>query len=128
MEACDPRVPYRVLNNTVTFLTFEADQGEDLNEDGDTDDLVLQTFNVRMAEQSAGLGASVGNPILTPQIRTLVDGATVHAGLVTTLASTTAGICTNTGQPCARNATCRGGTCYVPPGGCILDLGMGCNR
>ena len=27
LEACDPRVPYRVLNNTVTFLTFEDDQG-----------------------------------------------------------------------------------------------------
>src|SRR5207249_1112057 len=31
LEACDPRVPYRVLKNTVTFLTFEADQGADLN-------------------------------------------------------------------------------------------------
>jgi len=29
----------------------EGDQGEDLNGDGDSDDLVLQTFNVRLAGQ-----------------------------------------------------------------------------
>jgi len=35
LEACDPRVPYRVLKDTVKFLTLEADQSEDLNADGD---------------------------------------------------------------------------------------------
>src|SRR5438093_1248234 len=28
LEACDPRVPYRVGRDTVTFLTFEGDQGQ----------------------------------------------------------------------------------------------------
>jgi hypothetical protein len=27
LEACDPRAPYRVLNDTVKFLTFESAQG-----------------------------------------------------------------------------------------------------
>ena len=127
LEACDPRTPYRVLNNTVTFLTLEADQGEDLNGDGDTDDLVLQTFNVRMAEQGVSSAVIAGAGALAPPARTRVAGSAVHAGLVTTLASTTAGICTNSAQPCASNAACQGGTCFVPPGGCILDLGTPCD-
>src|SRR5207302_9219917 len=66
LEACDPRVPYRVLNNTVTFLTFEADQGKDLNGDGDTDDLVLQTFNVALAEVEGMCGpGQTSGPVAT---------------------------------------------------------------
>lgn len=42
LEACDPRQPYRILGSTVKFLTFEADQGSDLNGDGDQTDLILQ--------------------------------------------------------------------------------------
>ena len=130
LEACDPRVPYRVLNNTVTFLTFEADQGEDLNGDGDTDDLVLQTFNVAMAEAAGACGPSViGASAATLQARTRVEAVGVQAGLVTTLAAATAGLCTSTGTACATNANClpAGGTCFVPPGGCILDLGTACS-
>jgi len=128
LEACDPRVPYRVLNNTVTFLTFEADQGEDLNGDGDTDDLVLQTFNVAMAEATGMCSPSGASPAAAPvQARTKVAPGGVQAGLVTTLAAATAGVCTNTGTACATNANCAGGTCFVPPGGCILDLGTTCN-
>ena len=128
LEACDPRVPYRVLNNTVTFLTFEDDQGEDLNGDGDTDDLVLQTFNVAMAE-AAGMCASGGasNLVATARTRTAAASAGVHAGLVTTLAGVVAGVCTTTGRACASSANCGGGTCFVPPGGCILDLGTTCD-
>src|SRR5439155_24426516 len=86
LEACDPRVPYRVLNNTVTFLTFEVDQGEDLNGDGDTDDLVLQTFNVAMAEAAGMCGPSgAGAPTATARARTQVTPGGVQAGMVTTL-------------------------------------------
>jgi Tol biopolymer transport system component len=128
LEACDPHVPYRVLNNTVTFLTFESEQGEDLNGDGDTDDLVVQTFNVSMAE-AEGLCDSSGTSQSTATARTrtqIVPGG-VQAGLVTALAAEMAGICTTTGAACATGANCGGGTCFVPPGGCILDLGKTCD-
>lgn len=57
LEACDPRLPYRVFANSVKFLTFECDQGGtvkagcpgrgvDLNNNGSADDLVIQTYNV----------------------------------------------------------------------------------
>lgn len=44
LEACDPQLPYRVLENKVKFLTLEAAQGSDLNQDGDELDLILQQF------------------------------------------------------------------------------------
>lgn len=103
LEACDPRTPYRVLADTVTFLTFEGDQQEDLNVDGDQTDLVLQVFNVRQATMTGD-----------------VEGAR-HV-----LAATTAGVCTATGAACASDADCNGGICFLPPGGCIHDVGTAC--
>ncbi len=103
LEACDPRVPYRVLDDTVKFLTFEADQNTDLNGDGDRNDLVVQIFNARRACHTGSMDD------------------TCH-----TLAATTAGVCTNTGRPCTSDEACGGGSCFVPPGGCIRDLGTPC--
>jgi cysteine-rich repeat protein len=104
LEACDPRVPYLVLKDTVRFLAFEADQGRDLNGDGDQEDLVVQVLNVRQACQTGDM-----------------------EGACHTLAAITAGVCTTDGEPCASDASCGGGVCFVPPGGCILDLGTSCN-
>src|SRR5207245_5546857 len=91
-------------------------------------DLVLQTFNVAMAE-AAGMCASggAGSLVATARMRTAAAPVGVHAGLVTTLAGAAAGLCTTTGRACATSANCGGGTCYVPPGGCILDLGTACD-
>ena len=129
LEACDPRLPYQVLNDTVTFLTFECDQGgplkdagcatggTDLDGNGDADELVLQTFNVSMQE---ALGQ-----IACP--RTEKAGGIVHAGCTTSLAGASMGICTNTGAACATAKGCGGGTCFIPPGGCIKTLGSFCD-
>lgn len=62
LEACDPRQPYRVSDDSVKFLTFECDQGgsvtsgcaaggTDLNNDGDAADLVIERFNLRSRER-----------------------------------------------------------------------------
>ncbi len=124
LEACDPRVPYRVLRDTVTFLTLECDQGgdnhigcarggTDLNRDGDAGDLVVQVLNVRQACHT---------------------GDIAHACHV--LAAASAGICTNTAESCATDASCDcpaagagclPGTCFVPPGGCIRDRARPCD-
>lgn len=104
LEACDPRLPYRVLDNTVRFLTFEGDQARDLNGDGDLDDLVVQVLNVMKACHTGTM-----------------DGA------CSVLASTSAGICTTTGQACATDASCAPGTCFVPPGGCVRVLRRSCD-
>src|SRR5262249_21796746 len=102
--------------------------GTDLNGNGTADDLVLQTFNVATAEAEGmcsptGVAAAAA---AAPRRTTVVAGG-VRAGLVTTLGAATAGVCTNSGHACATNANCPGGACFVPPGGCILDLGTSCD-
>jgi len=117
LEACDPRLPYRVFKDTVKFLTLESEQGRDLDGDGCIgkfvrdpvphcvgDTLVLQIINVR---QACHTGDS--------------------AGACHTLAAAPAGICTNSGAACVGDASCSGGVCFVPPGGCIRDLGTPCD-
>lgn len=116
LEACDPRVPYRVGRDTVTFLSFECDDGRghlvdercpapggsDMNGNGRASDLVVQTVNVRL------------DPALAAARRQILGAAK-------------AGVCTLTATPCIDNLDCAPGTCFVPPGGCIVDLGLPCD-
>ncbi|MFN8545343.1 MAG: hypothetical protein U0807_14200 [Candidatus Binatia bacterium] len=115
LEACDPRFPYRVLHDSVRFLTFEADQGADLTGDGDTNDLVLQAFNPRAL--AAGVPAAS---------RTRAHARGVTPGVLTTLAAVSAGVCTDSGAACASDASCARGRCIVPPGRCFADTGTAC--
>ena len=123
-EACDPRLPYRVRKDTVTFLTLEPDQGGDLNNDGDQTDLVVQTFNARLADASAGLAAS--GTAAAPARTQRAQGA-VFAAPVTALGSVGAGVCSDTGAPCLQDDDCAAGACFVPPGACTKDLGVSCD-
>jgi subtilisin-like proprotein convertase family protein/Tol biopolymer transport system component len=124
-EACDPRVPYRVGKDTVTFLTLESAQGEDLNDDGDQSDLVLQTFNPRLTA-SAGRRGSLASRAAIATGRGLCRGVRPPAVLAT-LGSVGAGICTTTGQPCVDSRDCGTGTCFLPPGGCTrYETGAPC--
>ena len=122
-EACDARLPYRVIGDNVTFLTLEADQGsQDLDGNGDATGLVIQTFNARQAAEAAGGGGSFALAGFSPSS----GPSTTSVGAV--LGSVSAGICTTTGQACATDADCGGGSgsCYVPPGGCIENVGTYC--
>lgn len=115
-EACDRRVPYRVGRETVTFLTLEADQDSDLNNDGDRSDLILQTFNARLSRPSPS----------TFEQRMLHAQPAVFPAPVTSLGSVGGGVCSDSGRPCLQNADCVAGTCFVPPGGCLKDLATAC--
>src|SRR5262249_28049007 len=100
-EACDPRVPYRVLEHSVRYLTLESEQGPagtDLNGDGDTDDLVVQMLNLRQGAAPA------------PQV----------------LAAAAAGLCKGSGESCVTGTDCRQGPCLVPPSGCTREIGIDC--
>ncbi|MEW6269454.1 MAG: hypothetical protein AB1689_09185 [Thermodesulfobacteriota bacterium] len=139
-EACDPRIPYKVQDDTVTFLTFERDEGcstgprciagaTDLNGDLDSDDLVLQVFNARLASEVA---ARAGSEALAAALAAEQDGVDdEEAPMRRTLAAVSAGLCTSTGAACATDEECHGGpasaaVCFIPPGGCIADLGVAC--
>lgn len=119
VAACKPRHAFQVLNDTVTFLTREADDGRDLDGDDSTNGLVLQSFNAR-AHRSAPATAGAQSAAAP------LDAAGAM-GMVTTIGSVTAGICTTSGDACVSAADCgAGGDCYLPPGGCIVDLGAAC--
>jgi cysteine-rich repeat protein len=108
LEACDPRLPFRVTGAVVRFLTLEAEQGEDLDGDGDRADLILQTL-------------------------TLIPGAArwrapaAATAQITALGAVQAGVCSDSGDACAGPADCQTpATCYVPPGACVENLGVEC--
>jgi Tol biopolymer transport system component len=116
-SACDPRSPYRVYDDTVKFLTLESDQNEDLDQNGNQTDLVLQSFDVRAAEQPAAA-------LRRGFVRL---AATAGGGTVTTVGAVSAGICSDSGHACATEADCgSAAACYVPPGACDIDRGTPC--
>ena len=133
LEACDPRLPYRVDGKTVKYLTLESAQGAtgtDLNGNGNATDLLLMTFNaarpgqvlagsacpVRAAARAAGI-ASADAPATESQTSQIL-------GIVKNK------ICMTTGNACSSDENCAGagpGTCLVPPGTCIKNLENTCN-
>jgi hypothetical protein len=123
LEACDPRRPYQVGDDVVKFLTLESEQSRDLNGDGDKNDLVLQTFNVAAMHATAAQAGPTAR-----YARTAVRAGAVDAGALTTIGAATTGICTTTGKACVRSDDCgTGGRCFLPPGGCVVDLGTACD-
>jgi Tol biopolymer transport system component len=125
-ETCDPRVPYRVGRDTVTFLIPECGEagtettgcpegGRDLNGDGDASDVILQVFNARAALESPDDGFARTSP--------LQNGG----GVLPPLGSITSGLCSNSGEACSTSGECGGGVCFAPPGRCLQNLGNPCN-
>ncbi len=106
VEACDPRLPYRLVGTKATFLTLEAEQGgNDLDQSGGFPNLVIQHFNPDALAAGGGMA----------------DACDIVGGAV-------AGICTGTAAGCAMSADCAGGgECYFPPGGCLADSGTSCD-
>lgn len=104
LEVCDPRLPYRVRDRSVSFLTFESEQGgKDLNGNDSTVDLVLQTFTLPAA------GGAAPAPSMA-------------------LAAISAGVCSDTGAACGTDADCGiAGSCFVPPGRCVELKGQACD-
>ncbi len=123
LEACDPRTPYRVQRDTVRFLTREAEQGADLNNDDDQDDLVVQVFSVRsrtvrtIGTVSDAAGSQT-DPLFDPLPPDEESGTQVFVS---------AGRCTEIGASCLADAECpsgarcQEGVCQRPQGVCGVD-------
>jgi len=130
LAACDPRFPYRVVGNAVKFLTLEAEQGEDLNDDGDEADLVLQTFQLPVARailshSRRGAGDRIAQMRAS---RTHRRAGALQAGALTAIGAVSAGVCTDSGRACATATDCGSGArCFVPPGNCIEKLSRICD-
>lgn len=109
-EACDPRQPFLLGAHTVTFVTEEADQGEDLDGNGRTGGLIMQTYNV-----AAALAADGATATAAPAAARLVLGPI------------STGICSDDGRACASRSDCAAGDCHVPPGLCLRATAESCN-
>jgi len=121
LEACDPRLPYRVFGSKVKFLTVEKYMGSDLNADGDRSDVVLQQFDVctktvtvlatvdTSASTAAGSSGASVDPLAEPPAQgavVVVDSGRCVAGSEILLVP----------PVCASNADCpSGATCESRP-------------
>jgi len=124
MPGCDPRRPYRVVGDHVTFLTREEDQGgQDLDDSGGSN-LVIQTYNARAAAEAAAGGES---SFASLALSLSSEPATPPG--VMTLAGVTGGVCTTTGAACGTDLECGAtpGSCFVPPGGCVEPTATTCS-
>jgi hypothetical protein len=141
LDACDPRLPYRVFTDSVKFLSFECDEGAggvissrcgapggtDLNNDGDADDLVIRVFNVR-TQTTELIGTVITDPNGTPASgqNPLDDGGPTDTGdgssvfVTQGLCVESDGSCTTTAD-CANGATCSAQMCVRDQGTCRTD-------
>jgi cysteine-rich repeat protein len=135
--ACDPERPYRVSASTVRFLTVEADQDDDLNDDGDQDDVLVQVYNVASGEArvvsevedpfapEASDPATAVDPLVAPEPES-GQPAPGEQVLVATgrCVSDTLVACTVSPPTCAA-----GSFCYAAIGNdgtCVEDAGQSC--
>ncbi len=134
-QACDPRVPYKVTDCTVKFLTQECLQrgdvpdafcesghfGSDLNGDTppDTRDLVIQVFDVCTGEVTVvGTVGGGGDPFQSDDEDG--PGAVIFPATGRCI-ETLGGVCDGVGQ-CPTGAFCEDGTCKRDHRTCAIDL------
>ncbi len=130
LEACDPRLPYRVQGSRVKFLTYEPDQGgRDLSGEGSTTDLVLQVYDFcgetvtpvgRVATGSGGTGESGGqNPLEETQESRAFSAPAGRCDLGAT--------CVPGSETCGDGAYCEDDTCDTATGACRVHASVGCS-
>src|SRR5262249_39025231 len=132
LDACDPRFPYRVIGDTVKFITFECDQrgsvftgcstgGTDLDGDDppDASELVIQSLDVNGRSTTVlGTLAETPNPA-NPTKDPLTDSASIYptTGLcIETLATT----CSSEAD-CGSGEFCASGVCKRNHRTCMTD-------
>jgi len=135
LPECDASKPYRVSADTVRFLTLESEQDQDLNQDGDLQDLVVQVFNIQSGRANVVA-------VLSPPSATSVPGTGSDPLLAPSDADPTApssqlvvtqGRCVEESQvSCSKtsSACAAGAFCFVEgtatTGTCVRDTGASC--
>ncbi len=119
--ACDPREGFHVEGSKVVFLTRESEQDEDLDKDGDKDDLVLQSYDFcgdvvtrhgAVSEDAVDLDPTEPDE----QCQALVfDGGRCDEGA-----------CTDD-TDCGGASFCEEDRCDIGRGVCFRHAGLGCS-
>lgn len=123
LDACDPRLPFRVDGPTVRFLTFEPRQGNaDLNGDGDSSDLVLQRFDFCTGHTTTlgavTTGGGGNNPLDVPD--------DTHV-IVTQAGRCDTGVgCDPSADVCGDGRVCQADRCDTIAGLCEIHSAVGC--
>jgi hypothetical protein len=121
--ACDPRVPFRVEGSQVIFLTDEAEQGGvDLSGEGETDDVVLQTYDFCGAVASAAGRVDEAGEIDPTIIRDESLVALAEAGRCDQGIST----CDPLSSPCDEGQLCELDVCEPALGRCLRHVSIAC--
>jgi len=119
IDACDPRQPYKVVGSTVTFLTYEPDQGvnQDLTGEGSVTDLVKQVFDFCTGRVTT-IGR-IGNdiPQNPPDEVVLSPGGRCDMGIT----------CDPTMDTCPTGAFCEDDACDGAISRCRLHTGIACS-
>jgi Tol biopolymer transport system component len=126
LEACDPRLPYRVTGSRVTFLTFEPAQGGlDLSGEGNLTDLVLQVYDfcgdrvTPIARVKEGTASEGQDPLDEPDDSRAFTAPAGRCELAAT--------CDPDGPPtCAEGAYCDADTCDTGAGLCRIRASVNC--
>jgi Tol biopolymer transport system component len=118
-EVCDPRIPYRVNGDTVKFLTFEPDQGnQDLNGDNDSLDLVIEVYDV-VADVVKVLGAvNDASPADPTQGGEVAGDGTVYVSSGRCIEYLATPSSCSTSADCGAGAFCDQGVCTKDHGAC----------
>lgn len=122
LEACDPRVPFRVAGSQVRFLTIEADQNASLNDDLDTSDVVVQVFDFCTGRSTPLTTVDVGAPMHDP-----LDVADDSQVVVSDGGRCDTGIACDPGNDaCADGSACQRDRCDADTGACVIHA-QGCS-
>jgi cysteine-rich repeat protein len=127
LSACDARMPYRVSRDTVKFLTLESEENAILNNDGDTNDLVIQSFNARADGKIVTIGTIADAVDAPTQVNPLVDPVPGTSGGGETTVFVSSGRCIEpvtacgVGGVCPPGLGCEAGVCERDHGPCVTD-------
>ncbi len=103
--ACDPRTPYRVGTDTVTFLSYR---------DGNPTSFILQQFNVRQKTGRCDATHASGRAAYASAL-SVAAPAKASTSALNVLGDVPTGICVGSGDgpatPCTADADCAPGTC-----------------
>jgi hypothetical protein len=120
LAACDSRWPYRIEGSKVIFLTRESEQGQELANPANPDDLVLQVYDY-CGDTTTIQGAVSDKSEVDP-----TEPKNLCQVVLTPSGRCDAGICASAGD-CGEGAYCETDRCEIGLGRCSRHTSIACS-